>query len=348
MYVCLPLLIFTVFDEVVYTRVTIPFIFDIDVHIRFLISLPLLIYGEVVANQWLKVITNKFLENNIILEKNRKNFNSIIKSTMQLTNSSLVESFLIFFVIVIGYQISSEYMPINGSTWYTSVVDGTIKLRLSGFWYAFISLPIFQFLLLRWYYRLILWYRFLWKVARLRLQLNSLHPDRAGGLGFLNISIYAFTPFLLAHSVLLSGMIFNRVWNTHVQLMQFQLEIISIIFLLALLPLIPLLFFAFTLADTKRMGTLKYGTFAQTYVNDFRRKWFVNMKNDKAILGTPDIQSLSDLASSFDVSKKMRVAPFNGSDVIQILILICLPLLPLVLVIMPIEKIITQAVKLVL
>lgn len=347
MVVWLPLFIFTIFDRVIYTGVAIPFLFDIDVHIRFLISLPLLIYGEVVANEWLKIIVRKLLQNNIILEKDRKNFNSIIRSTMQSTNSTIVEVLLIVFVIVVGYRVSSEYMSFNASTWYSSIVDGKEKLRLTGFWYAFVSLPIFQFLLLRWYYRLILWYRFLWQISRFKLHLNSLHPDRAGGLGFLNISIYALTPFLLAHSVLLSGMIFNRIWNAQVPLMQFEYEVLSIISLLVLLPLIPLLFFTFILATTKRMGTLKYGTFAQVYVNNFRKKWFDDIQNDEAILGTPDIQSLSDLSNSFDVSKKMRIAPFNWNDIVQILILICLPLLPLVFVNMPIEKIITQALKLI-
>lgn len=347
MFVWLPLFTFTIFDRVIYTSVTIPFIFDIDVHIRFLIALPLLIYGEVVANAWLKIIEKKLLENNIILEKDRNNFNSVIQSTMQSTNSYIVEIVLIIFVLFVGYHISNEYMPVNVSTWYSSIVDGHVKLRLAGFWYAFISLPVFQFLLLRWYYRLILWYQFLWQVSRLRLQLNSLHPDRAGGLGFLNLSIYALSPFLLAHSVLLSGMIFNRIWNAHFQLMQFQYDVIWIICLLVLLPLIPLLFFSFILAETKRMGTLKYGTFSQYYVNNFRRKWLDDMQKDEAILGTPDIQSLSDLGNSFDVSKKMRIAPFNWSDVVQILILICLPLLPLAFLNMPIEKIITQVIKLI-
>ena len=49
------------------------------------------------------------------------------------------------------------------------------------------SIPIFQFLTLRWLYRLLLWFLFLWRVSRLDLRLAPSHPDRAGGLGFLDV-----------------------------------------------------------------------------------------------------------------------------------------------------------------
>ena len=60
------------------------------------------------------------------------------------------------------------------------------------------SLPLFQFLLLRWYFRLFVWARFLWQVSRIELRLVPTHPDRCGGLGFLGAVAYAFAPVLLA------------------------------------------------------------------------------------------------------------------------------------------------------
>ena len=53
------------------------------------------------------------------------------------------------------------------------------------------SLPIFQFLLCRWYFRLFIWARFLWQVSRIDLSLVPTHPDRVGGLGFLSDTVYA-------------------------------------------------------------------------------------------------------------------------------------------------------------
>ena len=73
-------------------------------------------------------------------------------------------------------------------------------------------MPIFQFLLVRWYFRLFIWTRFLWQVSRIELQLIPTHPDRAGGLGFLANIVYAFAPFLVAHGVLLAGLIADRIF----------------------------------------------------------------------------------------------------------------------------------------
>ena len=70
-------------------------------------------------------------------------------------------------------------------------------------WYGYVSLPLFQFLLMRWYFRLFIWTRFLWQVSRLDLSLVPTHPDRVGGLGFLANTVYAFPPLAVAHGALL-------------------------------------------------------------------------------------------------------------------------------------------------
>jgi len=55
--------------------------------------------------------------------------------------------------------------------------------------------------------------RFLWQVTRCDLCLVPTHPDRAGGLGFLSLTVVAFAPVRLAHGApLLAGMIANRIF----------------------------------------------------------------------------------------------------------------------------------------
>jgi hypothetical protein len=78
-----------------------------------------------------------------------------------------------------------------------------MTLSLTGKWYVYVSLPVFQFLLTRWYYRVLIWVRFLWQVSRIELSLIPTHPDRVGGLGFLASVSFAFTPLAMAHGALL-------------------------------------------------------------------------------------------------------------------------------------------------
>ena len=124
-------------------------------------------------------------------------------------------------------------MTLHVGTWYVAVGPaGDEHLTLAGWWYAFVSLNLFRFVLFRWYFRLIIWYVFLWRVSRLPLRLNPLHPDRAGGLGFIGNSVFAFTPVLLAHTVVLSGVIGGRIWHEGMKLPAFQMEIAAAVALL--------------------------------------------------------------------------------------------------------------------
>src|SRR6185312_7963408 len=160
---------------------------------------------------------------------------------------------------------------------------------------------------------------------------------------FLANSMYSFLPILLAHSVLLSGIIFNHILNEGATLSQFQYEIGSFMVFLIILPLVPLLFFTISLIKTKQIGTLEYAVTASNYVHNFRQKWIeIRSKNNEPLLGTSDIQSLSDLANSFQISSHMRITPSNRNIVLSIIFLIALPLLPLILTIIPLEKIMYQ------
>jgi hypothetical protein len=83
--------------------------------------------------------------------------------------------------------------------------DATNHLSLAGYWYVLVALPIFQFLLLRWIYRMFNWSLFLWKASRLDLRLSAARPDAAGGLGFLGKSPIPFGTITFALSTVVSG-----------------------------------------------------------------------------------------------------------------------------------------------
>ena len=89
----------------------------------------------------------------------------------------------------------------------------------AGWWLMFVSMPLIQFLTLRWYYRFFIWARFLWQVSRTRLNLEATHPDGTGGLLFLARSGRAFRVVLLALGTMLSGMIANRIFHADAMLL---------------------------------------------------------------------------------------------------------------------------------
>ena len=153
-----------------------------------------------------------------------------------------------------------QYVAISASTWYASPTANGLKLSLTGTWYAYVSLPCFQFLLVRWYYRIFIWARFLWQVSRIELSLVPTHPDRVGGLGFLSNVVYAFTPLAVAHGAMVSGTIANRILYTGAALTDFKVEIVVLVLFMACVILGPFFVFSPQLAAAKRTGLREYGT----------------------------------------------------------------------------------------
>jgi hypothetical protein len=202
---------------------------------------------------------------------------------------------------------------------------------------------LFQFLLFRWYYRLALWISFLVRVARLDLHLVPTHPDRAGGLGFLGVGALAFAPLLCAQGALLAGMIANRIFHEGARLDSFKVEILALAAVVILFILGPLFAFTSHLLRAKRGGLREYGLLANRYVREFDHKWLRGgAAPEEALVGSADIQSLADLANSFDVVRTMRGYPFSRDTVLQLAAATLLPVLPLTLTMIPLEQLIDR------
>jgi hypothetical protein len=293
-------------------------------------------------------MVREFSQRGIITPEVRPRFDALITSTMRLRDSVLVEVVLALLVIIAGSWVWRQGLTFGESTWYAAEVTGKTQLTIAGYWYEFVSSSILKFLVLRWYYRIGLWYLFLWRVRGLPLHLNLLHPDRAAGLGFLAGSVFAFAPVLAAQTVLLAGVVADRIWHAGATLPNFKMEIVSVLAFLILLAFTPLSFFMVQLESAKRKAKREYGILASHYVDDFRRKWIEERGAiGEPLLGTSDIQSLADLGNAYSVVSEMRFVPFTKDTVIRLAIIIILPLLPLTLTMVPLVKMIDHLIKLV-
>ena len=343
----LPLLLLSLSQGHALGGVPVPFLLDVEVHSRFLAALPLLIVAELIAHKRIVVVVRQFLERHIIAPEDRASFAEIISSTMRLRNSVLFEAVLLVFCFTIGNWVWKEQLALKIPTWYEVNSGGGTHLTAAGYWYEFLSLPVFRFILFRWYFRLFLWYRLLWRVRALPLHLNLYHPDRAGGLGFLSASIFAFTPVLLAHTTFLAGFIGDRILHAGATLLTFRMEILGSLLFLFLLVLTPLSLFIVQLEKARRVAIREYGILASDYVNDFRQKWVQHTSLEtEPLLGTPDIQSLADLGNAFKSISDMSVLPFGKDAVVRLGGVLVIPLLPLALTMVPLKQIVDWLIKL--
>jgi hypothetical protein len=323
------------------------FLHDMEVYARLLIALPILIAAETVVHSRMRPAERVFVDRRIVMPDDLPRFDRAIESAIRLRNSYVVELILIILVYTFGLWLWSSRIPIVTPTWY-AMPGGRWHLTPAGYWYVFISIPIVQFVLLRWYFRLFIWYSFLWQVSRVNLNLVTTHPDRCAGLGFLGKSAYAFGPILFAQGAMLAGIVANRVLYRGESLPSFKLKIGGFVVFFVLVVLGPLFMFTRRLAIAKRRGLARYGLFAQDYVEGFERKWIVHDPSSKEnLLGADDIQSLADLANSYSIVSSMRTAPFGLDDITRLAAATAAAFLPLLLTVWSPEELILRLVKVV-
>ena len=344
----LPLFLLAAVLRLVSGGAPLDFLRDIEVHVRFLVALPALIIAELVVHRRMLPVARRFIERGLIPDDDRRQFDRAVESAVALRNSVPLEVALFATVYTVGLWFWNDRFQLETATWYAAP-GGRWQLTAAGFWYVFVSIPILQFLLLRWYVRLFIWYRFLWQVSRITLNLIPTHPDRAGGLGFLGNVAYALGPLLFAQGAMLAGLIASRVLYHAEQLLDFKMQAGSfVVFFLAMI-FGPLLVFTPQMADARRNGLASYGLFAQRYVRAFHDKWVVDFGPASAdeLLGTGDIQSLADLGNSYLIVQEMRMVPFGMKDTWRLALSTVAPMVPLLLLVWSPEEVIREVIKIV-
>ncbi|MDM0069640.1 hypothetical protein [Variovorax sp. J31P207] len=330
----MPLLVLSIAEGRAWdSEVHLPFLRDLELQVRLLIALPLLIVSELVVHQRVRSVVRPFLDDGLIPDDRRKQFDLAVASAMRMRNSIGAELLLIAIVYGIGILVVwRNALTLDVSSWYGSVANGQIKLTLAGWWLACVSMPMFQFLFLRWYFRLFIWARFLWQVSRIKLNLLAGHPDRCGGLGFLSLVRVAFAPLLFAQGTVLAGMMADRILFADARLVQFEVELVAVVAFMVFVILGPLLVFSPQLEAAGRKGQLEYGALASRYVREFERKWLRGGTSaGEPPLGSADIQSMADMGNSFAIVEGMRWAPFTWRTVLHLAATTLLPVLPLTL-----------------
>ena len=290
-------------------------------------------------------MVRRFVERRIVRTQDLPRFESAIESAVRLRNSIAVEFGLLFVAYTFGLWLWNSRVGLNISTWYANS-GGRWNLTPAGYWYVFVSIPIVQFTLLRWYLRLFIWFRFLWQVSRMDLHLIPTHPDRCAGLSFLGKSSYSFGPILFAQGAMLAGLVASRVLYRGESLLSFKLQIGGFVVFFVLAILGPLLMFTPKMAMARRKGLADYGLLAQRYVDSFEQKWVLrDPSTSEELLGAADIQSLADLGNSYALVRDMRPVPFGLDDITRLAAATAAPLVPLLLTIFSPEELLLRIIK---
>lgn len=150
LFAWLPLLLLTNFGSSVGNAGRLSLLHDVEVHVRFLIALPVLIVAELIVHARMRPVVRRFIERRIVLPQDLPCFQSAIRAAIKLRNSIALEVGLLLVVYTVGLWFWHGRVKLDASTWY-GMAGGPWHLTPAGYWCVFVSIPIVQFLLLRWY-----------------------------------------------------------------------------------------------------------------------------------------------------------------------------------------------------
>jgi hypothetical protein len=160
-------------------QVKIPFIRDYAVNVRFLIALPILILAEPgIDNRW-RILVLEFLRSKLVADADVPLFEALLQKAKRLRDRVLPE--LLLFVVAFlpsFFVIKTELLMGGISSWHTTGI-GAGELSRAGWWFDYVSTPVFRFLLLRWMWRLSLATFLLWRISKIKLRLVATHTDMA-------------------------------------------------------------------------------------------------------------------------------------------------------------------------
>jgi len=343
--VWLPLLVLTALEgHLVSGTASVPFLMDLEAHIRFLLVLPLLIFAELVVHRRMTSVVQQFMERKLIPEIEIPRFEAAFASASRLRNSAVAEALLIAFVYGVGILIVwRHYLAIDTATWYASPTADGSTLSFAGMWYVFVSLPMVQFLLCRWYFRVFIWARFIWQVSRIKLSLIPTHPDRVGGLGFLATAVDGLVVLAIAHGALVAGTIANQIFFIGSTLPEFKEEIITLVIFMQCLIIAPLLMFTSQLTAARWKGIIEYGALYARNVRELDTRWLRDSSSEKdPMVAINEIQTIADLDGGYQIVTSMRFAPFTWKTMLYLAIVTVSPIAPLLLTMMPLEELLNM------
>lgn len=346
-------------------RPPLPWMLQLSVHARTLVAVPfLLIAGHLLEFSSRRAF--QLVERGRLVADNR-DLERIARGTARLRNAWWPE--LILLALVLGLSQTLVWTNVGpglpSARWIASAPLSPPRL-----WYSLVSLPLSQFLLGRAAWHWLLWTRALWQLSHLELRLMPTHPDRAGGLAVLETPSIALGAVELALGSVLAAHWGDEILAGRVILSHLVSSFALFVLLAELVALGPTLLFFGHLVRTRQQGLHSYGEFALHYTRAFHAKWIdpgIDSRPPPArtaaeqlppgidsrsppeskpgqqsapgidsrgraseLLGTSDIQSLSDLANSFDVIRTMRLVPFGRRPVTLLVVGALIPMLPLI------------------
>jgi hypothetical protein len=322
-----------------------PLVMHFGVHVRFLLAVPALILGEAMAHRVSTTLIPYFLTSGVVPPAQKGAFVRILGSVARLRDRTLpwmviaviVAAWTILQPVAVGAEAGHE------AKWASSADGG--GLGFGGWWFLYVSRPIFSVLLASWLWRLALVFVLLKRIAGLDLSIVPTHPDGAGGLGFLKDMPKAFSLLAFATSAVVASRLAHDVMYHGVTLMSLKVVLTGFVVLVVVICIAPLLALAGPLAAAKRRALLDYGALVGEHGRLVRRRWILGeTPADDALLQAVEIGPVADTLALYEAVARMRPLPFGKSTLLGIAVPTLIPIIALLSTQVPIKDVLKKIV----
>src|SRR6185436_4892585 len=293
-------------------------------HARLLLVIPLIFISETWVTPRMAACVATIARYGVVSADDRPALDAEVSRTRRWANWWWPEVVCLILAVLLDVT-GSRLQTYGESSTYDPARDS-----LSFLVYVHVGLLVFRFLVFRTVWKLALWGWFLWRVSRLDLHLIPGHPDRAGGLGSLEGVHERFTPLVVAFSVLECASFAESISAGRLAATALYPSLSLLLLFDAALFLSPLLVFTDKLWDGRTKGVGRYMGLATRYVTEFEAKWLRDdIPTDAPLLGSPDLQSLADLANAVSVVKGTRWVTIGPRLLTVMTVALVGPLMPL-------------------
>ena len=328
----LPLMLITIIDgSFSGTQVSKPFLSDGIALSRLFLVIPFLILAE-----WLLVGTFvDFLKNTerIIAESSRENMNKIYGRMDRLNRSSIPELIMFIIVYILSWYYAGDIIS-ESSSWYWQPEDlgsDNFALTTAGYWFLFVSIPLYQFLVVRWVWRWLVWAAYLVQLTRLRWKLHAMHGDKFAGLEYLNFMPFSFSVCAIAVGINFSSLIYADMQATAASLGSYKIPILLMVLITTGLCYLPLVILVPKLYKLREEAIYHFGLLIHYHHDSFENHWYNKSEAEAGkILGSTEPSSMCDINGSYEAIQNMRLLPLSYKLYTYSVLLMLLPFLPLI------------------
>ncbi|HUO51015.1 MAG TPA: hypothetical protein VMT93_00720 [Gemmatimonadaceae bacterium] len=311
--------------------VRIPFLLDPEVHLRYLLSIPLFVLAERTIDQACGGAIAQFVTSGLVPESELAALRALLDQAGRREASKLAAVVIALLAVVpLFYGGQPDFGAVDAaSTWMYAPHGGGPSL--AGLWVTYVAQGVGRYVIFGWIWRLMIWTMLLGRITTLKLTEMPAHPDQAAGFGFLGVTQSRFAILAVASGVGVMGGALRLIVFEGAKLRPMYVPIAMHVLSLTLLLLLPLLAVVPRLFRMRRQGLFAYGAMAAHYAQGFDRKWVAPGDAPRdALLGSEDIQSMADMGRSYDLVRQMKAIPIDRAGIITLAGAAAAPFLPLV------------------